>query len=232
MIGVTGTSEQAAKARAEFEAAKAQLERRREVAASVTDEDRARLSQLEGTTNQEGSIAAMIKGLAELVKAAEDAVKAANVAAAERDRVVAGAQTETEGSVNAFEIGRQTRGVGTAARVRTAQEQERERREAETARARQRQQAEAARREGLGREGEGIADGVARGASDPRQSAALEQIGNRIAADPAGGGLDQLTSAIERLLTTADQTRARELRRALERIERLEAKVKKGGDNP
>lgn len=160
---------------------------------------------------------------------ARDALKAA---VAKRDQVVADASIETEGAVNAFEIGRQTRGVGTAARLRTAQEQEQERRESESARVRRERETAATRRQGLGREGEGIADGVARGAADPRQSAALEQIGNRIAADPTGGGLDQLASAIERLLTTADQARARELRRAMERIERLEAKVKKGGDNP
>jgi hypothetical protein len=100
--------------------------------------------------------------------------------------------------------------------------QERVRREAE---------AEAVRRQGLGREGEGIADGVARGAADPRQALAIEQIGNRIAADPAGDGLGELATAIERLMTTADEARARQLRQALERIERLEARVTKRADN-
>jgi hypothetical protein len=207
---------------------KAARERLEEIKGIVASEDEVtRFLALEKEVIKEREAEA-----AKRLKAEQEARDALKTAVDKRDQVVTDAGIETEGAVNAFEIGRQTRGVGTAARVRTAQEQERERREAETARARQRQQAEAARREGLGREGEGIADGVARGASDPRQSAALEQIGNRIAADPAGGGLDQLTSAIERLLTTADQTRARELRRALERIERLEAKVKKGGDNP
>lgn len=90
---------------------------------------------------------------------------------------------------------------------------------------------EAVRRQGLGREGEGIADGVARGAADPRQALALEQIGNRIAADPAGDGLGKLTEAIESLMTTADDARARQLRQALERIERLEARLTKRADN-
>lgn len=178
-----------------------------------------------------GSIETLAKALLEAVERESKAKVAAAEAGQQRDRIIAGAQAEAEGAVNAFELQRQARGVGTSARVRMAQEQERERREAEAARGRQRQQAEAARRDGLGREGEGIADGVARGAN-PRQAAALEQIGNRIAADPTGGGLDQLTSAIERLLTSADAARSRELRRALERIERLEAKAKKGGDNP
>lgn len=193
----------------------------------ATEEERARLAALEKEIIKERE--ELARKRREEEQAAREALEAA---AAKRDQVVTGASIEAEGAVNAFEIGRQTRGVGTAARVRTAQEQEQERREAESARVRRERETASARRQGLGREGEGIADGVARGAADPRQAAALEQIGNRIAADPAGGGLDQLASAIERLLTTADQTRARELRRALERIERLEAKVKKGGDTP
>lgn len=208
----------------ELKARRERLKELKEIVAS--EEEVARLLALEKEIIKEREEEA-----AKRLKAEQEARDALKTAVDKRDQVVTDAGIETEGAVNAFEIGRQTRGVGTSVRVRTAQEQERERREAEAARARQQQQAETARRRGLGREGEGIADGVARGAGTDRAAEAIEQIGNRIAANPEGDGLGQLVTAIERLLTSADAARARQLRKALEDIERLKAKLKKGGDS-
>jgi hypothetical protein len=109
---------------------------------------------------------------------------------------------------------------------RRAEETRRRQEEADRARA-----DEARRRQQLGREGEGIADGLIGGAANGRQQAALEQIGNRIAADPNGGGLGQLADAVEKMMGAADEARRRDLRQAMERIARLEAKLKTKGDS-
>jgi hypothetical protein len=115
-----------------------------------------------------------------------------------------------------------------ATRDTQRKEEEARRRQEEADRARE---AETRRRQQLGREGEGIADGLIGGAANGRQQAALEQIGNRIAADPNGGGLGQLADAVEKMMHAADEARRRDLRHAMERIARLEAKLKTKGDS-
>jgi len=186
----------------------------------VTDEDRGRLNLLEGPEGESGSIAALSKGLEGLQKALEDARKAADEAATKRDQTAAVAAEEIQGVTGAFMVGRERRGLATsgaaaAAEARRQQEEQ------------QRQREEQQRQQAAGLEGENIADSLVRGAANPAQAAALEGIGNRLA---AGGDMSELVAAIERMMGAASEARARELRRALERIERLEAKLKTNGD--
>jgi hypothetical protein len=189
-------------------------EREANVAAGARDD----IGKAKGTDSPEFAAAA------ERARAA-----AAAQAAAERDAATAAQQAELQRS--ALEARTAARLQAEARQAQEAAARDTQRR-AEDARRQQEdadrtREAEARRRQQLGREGEGIADGLIGGAANGRQQAALEQIGNRVA---AGGGLDELTGAIERMLVTADEQRARQLRSAMERIARLEAKLKAGGD--
>jgi hypothetical protein len=211
-----------------LKAARARLEELESIAAN--EEQVAKFLALEKTIIEER--AALVN---ERLKAEQDARKAAQDAARKRDQVAAEAEAETAAAVNSFELGRQTRNVVTTSRATEAaarseqQRRDEERRQQEDAdRARD---AEARRRQQLGREGEGIADRLIAGAANGRQQAVLEQIGNRIAADPNGGGLGQLADAIEKMMGAADEARRRDLRQAMERIARLEAKLKTKGDS-
>lgn len=225
-----------------IEEAEKRLAEQRAIAASATDEDRARLNQLDGAANQPGSIAALTKGLADLVKAAEDAVAAANAAGTKRDRVVADASIEAEGAVNSFELGRQTRGVGTSARVREAQERERERREREE---RKRAGDDLSNREsGLDDAARGVAKAFAgaagRGASrgvDGGLVKTLEDIAKKLSDgtneaelarlreqfNQATQGIGGATLAALRDMLATQQAQARE-------IESLRAAIKRKGD--
>lgn len=112
-------------------------------------------------------------------------------------------------------------------RAADKEKRERDRKERE-----ERQKAEERRR--LGLQGESIADqaaGLTR--ENPRQSRALEEIGNNLARNPTAGGADALGDALESLargLTGRDEDQARKYRALAEKVRRLEAQIKKGGD--
>ncbi|WP_193214796.1 hypothetical protein [Luteolibacter marinus] len=173
--------------------------------------------------------------VAERLKEEEAAHKAAGKAAKERDRVAAEVSAETEGAVNAFELGRQTRGVTTGAAAQRAADAAAKRKADEAAREAARVAAEASQREQLGAQGEGIADQAARAIASrsERAAAQFEKLGNDLAGNPTAEAADRLGSALEKVAANLDgreQRTARQFRAMAERMERLEAKLRTSGD--
>jgi len=229
---VASPEEQAA-----IEAAKQRLDEQRRIAGSVTDEDRARLNRLEGPAGESGSIAALVKGLADLQKAVEDARAAANTAGTNRDQTAAIAAEEIQGVTSAFAISRERRGLATSgAAAEAAARAEKKRRDEEKK-----------RREEIERAGEqaaGIADqaaGVVGRGNRNRDAANLfERLGNALQDRPTDKGAEALQQALERFAATmeaknaADASKdaedARRFRQMAEKVESLRAKIRVGGD--
>lgn len=199
----------------------------------VTDDDRARLNRLEGPAGESGSIAALVKGLADLQKAVEDARAAANTAGTNRDQTAAIAAEEIGGITSAFAVSRERRGLATsgAAAEAAARAEKKRLDEAEKA-ARERQQAFD--------KAESIADQAASaaGSGGPKRrdvvaAANFEQLGNALQANPNTAGVDALQRAIKSFaeaMESKDAADARKFREMAQDLERVKAKLKTGGD--
>jgi hypothetical protein len=214
---------------AAIEAARQRLEEQRRIAGSVTDEERGRLNRLEGPEGTSGSIAALVKGLADLQKAVEDAQAAANTAGTNRDQTAAIAAEEIGGITSAFALSRERRGLATTGAAADAAARAEERRLAEERR----------RREEIQREGEragGIADQAANAAGRGGfqvDAALIERLGNAVEARPTSGGVGELQRVLRSLAETLEGTRAEEARRYREMVadlEKVKAKLKTIGD--
>ena len=194
----------------------------------VTDDDRARLNRLEGPAGESGSIAALVKGLADLQKAVEDARAAANTAGKNRDQTAAIAAEEIGGITSAFAVSRERRGLATSGAAAEAAARAEERRQAEERR----------RREEIERAGEqagGIADRAANATGRGNEAAAanFERLGNALQANPNTAGVDALQRAIKSFaeaMESKDAADARKFREMAQDLERVKAKLKTGGD--
>lgn len=130
-------------------------------------------------------------------------------------------------------------GIATGARGEAARDTERRARDREAAEERARSEGATAesRRQGLGREGEGLANTAARAIAGRSERAArqLEQLGDNLAENPTAAAADELGKMVDKFATSLegrDAATARKLRDLSQKFDRLEARLKVKGDTP